>query len=147
MNATRSKDRTTNPPRRDFFKALAYYAVAGTGVLTMGGLLSFLNFEEDPPRQKEFDLGLVANYAVGSRTVAAEVPAVLMRTAEGFVAVSLVCTHLGCTVDTESDGFSCPCHGSRYDREGQVVRGPARKQLRRLRVETDQNGHLIVHAE
>jgi cytochrome b6-f complex iron-sulfur subunit len=113
----------------------------------MGGFLSFLNFEADPPKKTEFDLGPAADYAVGSRTVAAQIPALLMRNADGFVAFSLVCTHLGCTVDSESDGFACPCHGSRYDREGQVVRGPARRRLQRLRAETDKNGHLIIHTE
>lgn len=147
MNATRSKGSRTRPPRRDFFKALAYYAAAGTGALAIRGLLSFLNFEDEPPRQTEFDLGPAANYAMGSRTVVTAVPAVVSRTAEGFVALSLACTHLGCTVDAETDGFACPCHGSRYDSEGRVVRGPAQKQLQRLRAETDKNGHLILHTD
>ena len=147
MNATRSSGSGAGSRRRDFFKALAYYAMAGTGVLAIGGLLSFLNFEAEPPRQTDYDLGPAADYAVGSRTVAAEVPALLMRTTDGFVALSLVCTHLGCTVDTESDGFACPCHGSRYDGQGRVVRGPAQRQLQRLRVETDKDGRLIVHTD
>jgi cytochrome b6-f complex iron-sulfur subunit len=145
MNATRSSGNATASQRRDFFKAVAYYAMAGTGVLALGGLLSFLNFEAEPPRQTDFDLGPAADFAVGSRTVAAEVPALLIRTAEGFVALSLVCTHLGCTVTAGSDGFACPCHGSRYDMQGRVVRGPAQRQLQRLQVETNEDGHVIIH--
>lgn len=37
------------------------------------------------------------------------------------------CTHLGCTFpwNPNDNQFQCPCHGSRYDSDGRVVRGPA----------------------
>ena len=37
------------------------------------------------------------------------------------------CTHLGCTFpwNPHENQFQCPCHGSRYDHDGRVVRGPA----------------------
>jgi Rieske Fe-S protein len=56
----------------------------------------------------------------------------LSRTNETtFSAVEAVCTHEGCTV-SGADGatYVCPCHGSRYNRNGQVVAGPARANLR-----------------
>jgi Rieske Fe-S protein len=48
-----------------------------------------------------------------------------------FSAIEGVCTHEGCTI-TEADGatYVCPCHGSRYNRSGQVVNGPAKSSLR-----------------
>ena len=48
-----------------------------------------------------------------------------------FSAVEAVCTHEGCTI-TGVDGaiYVCPCHGSRYNRSGQVVMGPAVAALR-----------------
>jgi cytochrome b6-f complex iron-sulfur subunit len=48
-----------------------------------------------------------------------------------FSAVEAVCTHEGCTI-TGADGaiYVCPCHGSRYDRSGHVVQGPAQASLR-----------------
>lgn len=48
-----------------------------------------------------------------------------------FTAVEAVCTHEGCTI-TGQDGsvYVCPCHGSRYNRSGQVVFGPATAALR-----------------
>jgi Rieske Fe-S protein len=56
----------------------------------------------------------------------------LARTAaNAFTAVEAVCTHEGCTITgAAGDIYVCPCHGSRYDRNGRVVLGPARSSLR-----------------
>jgi len=53
--------------------------------------------------------------------------------ASTFSAIDAVCTHEGCTI-TGADGatYVCPCHGSRYNRSGQVVHGPAMASLRRF---------------
>jgi Rieske Fe-S protein len=50
-----------------------------------------------------------------------------------FSAVDAVCSHESCTV-TGLDGatYVCPCHGSRYTRNGQVVGGPATASLRQF---------------
>jgi Rieske Fe-S protein len=48
------------------------------------------------------------------------------------VAVTRVCTHMGCTVDLPQQSLGtldCPCHGSRYLVTGQVVNGPAERNL------------------
>ena len=41
--------------------------------------------------------------------------------------INAVCTHLGCVVPWNSaeNKFICPCHGSQYNNQGKVVRGPA----------------------
>lgn len=59
----------------------------------------------------------------------------LVRDGEAFHALSLVCTHLGCTATVTPRDIVCPCHGSAFDRAGNVLRGPADRPLRRLRVE------------
>ncbi len=59
----------------------------------------------------------------------------LLRDDAGFYALSLVCTHLGCTVVVTEDTLSCPCHGSRFDRQGKVLKGPADRPLDRIKVE------------
>ena len=56
------------------------------------------------------------------------------RTAEGsFTAVDAVCSHQSCTITGIADTtYVCPCHGSRYDRNGRVLAGPATASLRQF---------------
>lgn len=61
----------------------------------------------------------------------------------GFAAVSSVCTHRGCTVDLGGPGLACPCHGSQYDREGRVMRGPASRALARYPVHANADELII----
>jgi len=56
-------------------------------------------------------------------------PTWLVTTKDGVkdFGMNAVCTHLGCVVPwvAGSDRYICPCHGSQYDTNGKVVRGPA----------------------
>lgn len=65
----------------------------------------------------------------------------------GYAALSPVCTHQGCTVDVQSRYLVCPCHGSTYTREGEVVRGPAPLPLRRFPVRVEAEDVLVVATE
>jgi cytochrome b6-f complex iron-sulfur subunit len=58
-----------------------------------------------------------------------------------YYALSLVCTHLGCTLNMSDEQFDCPCHGSRFDRRGSVLKGPAERPLRRF--QTQAKGAMI----
>lgn len=52
--------------------------------------------------------------------------------------LSSKCTHLGCTINkVENDQFVCPCHGSKYSLDGNVIEGPAAEPLRKLNVKFD----------
>ncbi|HVE94721.1 MAG TPA: Rieske 2Fe-2S domain-containing protein [Acidimicrobiales bacterium] len=57
---------------------------------------------------------------------------VLRLDGDQFAVLSPICTHQGCTVDIQGARLVCPCHGSTYDREGRVLRGPAARSLTRL---------------
>jgi Rieske Fe-S protein len=61
-----------------------------------------------------------------------------------YVALSPICTHLGCTVEIQGDRLVCPCHGSTYDREGRVLRGPAERALHRYPVALSADGVLEI---
>ncbi len=57
------------------------------------------------------------------------------RDEEGVIhALSPVCTHAGCIVNwnSEEKSWDCPCHGARYAIDGQVLTGPATKNLKKI---------------
>jgi len=59
---------------------------------------------------------------------------VINRPGKGYIALSKVCTHLGCLVkyDKDKKQLICPCHAGVYNLEGQVVSGPPPKPLPEL---------------
>jgi cytochrome b6-f complex iron-sulfur subunit len=63
-----------------------------------------------------------------------------------LVALSTVCTHLGCTPNwLEAERrFKCPCHGSGYCLDGLNVEGPAPRPLERYRIFLDGAGRVVV---
>ena len=131
--------------RRDFLKLTRNILLAACGVLGLGGLVRFLDTRTQPDPQTDFDAGTVDSFADGSRTLLSQVPAVVIKTAQGFTALSLACTHLGCTLQIKPEGFTCPCHGSHFDPQGVVTRGPAGKPLTVLRTEVTPDGKLHVY--
>ncbi len=47
----------------------------------------------------------------------------------GMLAISIKCTHLGCMLRANDDGFLCPCHTSAFDKYGEVLSPPATRAL------------------
>lgn len=73
-------------------------------------------------------------------------PAVLLQpTAGEFIALSAVCTHLGCIVKwvDEKGEFLCPCHGGQFSANGQVLAGPPPKALENYPVEVVDQDLLV----
>ena len=90
---------------------------------------------------------LATDFPPTTQTVLVDIPALVIHDENGFLAISLVCPHLGCTVEQKPNGFECPCHGSQFDHKGTVFRGPATTNLRPLRVDENDAGHLILYLE
>lgn len=61
-----------------------------------------------------------------------------------YAALSSVCTHLQCTVNVEGRRIRCPCHGSTFDREGNVLQGPATQPLARYATSVTAGGELVI---
>lgn len=64
----------------------------------------------------------------------------------GLMALWQRCVHLGCRVPScgSSQGFECPCHGSKYNRHGEYEDGPAPRNLDRFGVSIDNTGQLVI---
>ena len=73
---------------------------------------------------------------------------VVARDTNGVYAMSAVCTHAGCLMDDASGtiaaGLYCPCHGSSFDGDGAVTRGPARAPLQHYAVTIAADGTITV---
>ena len=67
----------------------------------------------------------------------------LVRDREGIYAMLAKCTHLGCKPMWNGHIFHCPCHGSEFTEEGDVINGPATKHLVNLMVKK-QGRKLII---
>jgi Rieske Fe-S protein len=139
-------NKTTRFSRRDFIKLSTNALFGLSGLIGLGGLFRYLSYYP-PEAPAEFDLGHLDNYPVDSRTVRSDIPAVVCNQDGEIVAYSLVCTHLGCTLAESASGFDCPCHGSRFDENGQVLAGPAQKPLKNLRVEILEDQTLKLYTK
>ena len=133
-----------NISRRDFLKLSTNSLLVLSGFLGIGGLIRYLSYPFDPTPQSEFDIGPALNYPTNSRTVVAHIPAIIIHDEDGLHALSLACSHLGCAIEERNFGFECPCHSSRYDPQGHVIKGPASMDLKVLRITESGNGNLHV---
>ena len=113
--------------RRTFLKAL-------TLLLVSGGLLVRYLTPRSTGKRRVLASAAAADVPLNGALLFRDERMALMKDDSGFYALSLVCTHLGCTVTVTEDALACPCHGSRFDRQGKVLKGPADRALARLTV-------------
>lgn len=133
--------------RRFFFETIGAGAIgmAAVGSLILTGEYLSPNVVREPPTR--FKAGKPEEYAPGSVTLDQEQKVFIVRAKEGyFFALSAVCTHLGCITNWKSDDgiIACPCHGSRFDKEGRKIAGPAPHPLQRFSIVLDEQGQLVV---
>lgn len=130
--------------RRQFMNFLTFGSVTG---VALGALYPVVKYFL-PPSSGGAGGGLVAKDALGNDIKASEFlaehsvgdrvlaqgfkgdPTYLIVDGDDAIrdyGLNAVCTHLGCVVpwNASADKFICPCHGSQYNNEGKVVRGPA----------------------
>ena len=131
--------------RRDFLGAAAIgSAVAALGVAAIGAARLPMPsvFPEANTRVK---LGPPAQFSDVAATAVPEHRLWVLSDAGGLYAMSAVCTHLACIVQSQDEaGYFCPCHGSRFDHNGKPTAGPAPGPLHYLKLSLSADGQLQV---
>jgi nitrite reductase/ring-hydroxylating ferredoxin subunit len=121
------------PMSRRRFIAYAWIVAAAVvmGEL-IGGTFAFLW----PRRKGEkietvFIGGKVTDFKVGEVIPFRKERTYIVRTEGGFIAISSVCTHLHCIVNWNAGikEFECPCHGAKFNQNGEVLEGPPPRPL------------------
>lgn len=132
-------------------KLLLWTGWAGFWVAVGATVYSFFRFMRprvlfEPPAV--FRAGRVEDYPTGtvSEKWKKEQKVWIVHGQEGLYALVSICTHLACTPNWfgEERLFKCPCHGSVFTPEGDVVAGPAPEPLYRVPIRLTEDGELIV---
>jgi cytochrome b6-f complex iron-sulfur subunit len=132
--------------RRQFFVKLGAASVAVAGIGTTVFAYQFLSpnvlYEPSPV----VNAGRPGSYPADSVTLDPQNGVYIVRAAEGFFALQAVCTHLGCLTawNQELGIIACPCHGSKFGRDGVKIAGPAPRPLPWLRMWVSDEGDLMI---
>ena len=133
---------------------LAFAGWSTIALVSLQGLVAFL-FYFWPRKTGTFgsrvSVGSPNDFKVGDVKYFVDGKFYLVRLDEGFMALYQKCPHVGCTVPWRpefnfngvSGWFRCPCHGSTYDKTGQIVFGPAPRPMDYMRV-LNEGGRLVV---
>jgi len=117
-------------------RRLIGYAWIGAGAIVVGELIGG-TFAFLWPRKKQekgekiFIAGKVNDFKVGEVVYFRKEKALVQRLEGGFLALSTVCPHLRCVVtwNEMQKRFECPCHGAKFNRNGEVLEGPPPRPL------------------
>ncbi|WFB37816.1 ubiquinol-cytochrome c reductase iron-sulfur subunit [Kiritimatiellota bacterium B12222] len=145
-NSDAARVPTSGIDRRTFLTWLSGGVISAGTLLTMGtGALRLLVPNVHYGESTRMILDSPEHYPMGI-TYLEEHQVYLLRKGDTFRAMSGLCTHLGCSVNLSASGreFLCPCHGSRFDQQGQVLRGPASRPLPWLGMALTVDGRLVV---
>ena len=137
--------------RRGLFSAafVGWNAFAAAGGLGTLGLVRFLfpNVNFDPPQQFQTKEKSAFSAETVDETWKESDAVWMVSTAGKLMAISTICTHLGCTPNwlVGDKKFKCPCHGSGYYINGVNFEGPTPRPLERYRVYEDTlTGKVVV---
>ena len=144
---------TSAVPRRRFLRWLLGFSVVSTLAMIAAPVAAFLV----PPKSTatgsggKILAGTLADIPLGTGKVVAmgSKPAIVINTAQGVVAYSAICTHLGCIVafDDLSSTIVCPCHDGRFSpANGTVVSGPPPSGLPSIAVSVEKDQIFLVSA-
>ncbi len=138
---------------------LAFFGWATIALVALQATVAFLFFFW--PRKtgtfgSKVSVGSPNDFKVGDVKYFVEGKFYLSRLEEGFMALYQRCPHVGCTVPWRPEFelpnvapgvkglFRCPCHGSTYLRNGQIIFGPAPRPMDYMAI-TNEGGKLMVN--
>ncbi len=131
--------------RRDLLGTASVGAFVSVVGVCLGGLAKAILPTAMPDPSQQFKIGPPEDYPVGTVKAFDDENVIVLRDDDGIYAISTVCTHLGCIVMmTDSGDYECPCHGSKFQPDGKVTKGPAPTPLAWLKVSKLPSGQLSV---
>jgi len=155
-----SKKTNKNNPNKPIDRRKALITIGNTvtgivGVGSIGVMYKFLfpDVRLEPPSR--FQVGSPDNFQPNTVVFDEEHHLFIVRNELGhFYTLSTICTHLGCTINWRPvtvpghpEGvISCPCHGSIYDKMGNVLSGPAPRALDKYRM-TLRDDKLVIDTD
>lgn len=131
-------------PRRRLLAWLSGVGLAGSALLAAVSDVIFFKPRVTYGQPAIFQIGKPDEFPPGTRIAREAERICIVREGNRVAAISTTCTHLGCSVSIADTGFSCPCHGSHYDQDGNVTGGPAPKPLPWFHVTLAPNGEIEV---
>jgi cytochrome b6-f complex iron-sulfur subunit len=142
----RKETKSPDTSRRQAFVQLGVgsicVACAGASVFGYEFLAPNVLYEPSPIT----NAGKPDRYPQGSVTQDLQAGIYIVHGPEGLYAMSAVCTHLGCLTawKPELGIVACPCHGSKFHRDGSKIEGPAPRPLQWLKAWISDEGDLLV---
>lgn len=144
--ASAAEENLQDRSRREFFAKVGMgslvVAAVGAGLFSYEYFSPNVLFEASPI----IKAGKPDQFPQGTVTLDPQSGIYLVSGPKGFYALGAICTHLGCLTawKPELDLIACPCHGSRFNRDGVKVAGPAPEPLPWLKVWLSDDGYLMV---
>ncbi len=142
--SNKTQEKETGVSRRNFLGLASIGAIVLSSLIALAGILRLSKPNVYYEESKKFNIGKPEDFPVGTIRKLEEGKAHVFSSENGLHAITAVCTHLGCIVALSDTGFDCPCHGSKYDRSGKVIGGPAPRPLVWLEVSQEADGSLVV---
>ncbi len=139
-----SSGSSSEMPRRDFLVGGGVVLLGAAGISSLAAGVRFASPDFSSDNSTKFALGGFSDFKMNTLSWLREKDLFVIHDKIGFGAFSAKCTHLGCIVQRTSEGFQCPCHGARFGPMGEVLCGPARKDLPWYELWADTDGMIWI---
>jgi cytochrome b6-f complex iron-sulfur subunit len=130
--------------RRRLLTWFSSFGLFGSFLISAVSNFIFIKPRATYGQPNRFSIGKPEDFPSGARLPLETRRVCIVREGDRLAAISTTCTHLGCIVARSETGFACPCHGSRFDQDGNVTGGPAPRPLPWYQISLAPNGELEV---